>query len=136
MENDTLEILTSPNIDSGCINHFGMKYLWAWKKWLQRWKNTILCSNFGKFWKSDPLQVFSHQNLVEWPLVYLYSVSEKSYPAKGRKDFGLVAFGTLRIFYKNIKIFWASMFLIFGQNQLKNVLNFSPKIRHMFYIFP
>ena len=61
-------------------------------------KNTILCSDFGKFWKSGPLQAVAHQNLVKWPLVYLYSVSEKSYPARGRKDIGLVAFGMTLIF--------------------------------------
>ena len=63
------------------------------KNCLKDGKNTILCSDFGKFWKSGLLQAVAHQNLGKWPLVYLYSVSEKSYPARGRKDIGLVAFG-------------------------------------------
>ena len=63
------------------------------KNGLKDGKNEILCIDFGRFWKSGPLQAVAHQNLGKWPLIYPYSVSGKSYPARGRKDIGLVAFG-------------------------------------------
>ena len=64
------------------------------KNCLKVGKISFLCSNFGQIWKSAILQAVAHQNLVKWPLVYLKSFSKKSYPARPRKDFGLVAFDT------------------------------------------
>ena len=86
------------------------------KNCLKVGKIMILCSGFGKFWKSAILQAVAHQNLVKWPLAYLYYISEKSYPARGGKDivtlwplvwpFNLDALGQI-IFLKHCK--WKKM---------------------------
>ena len=40
-------------------------------------KIMILCSNFGKFWKSASLQAVAHQNLQKHSLVCMYALGKK-----------------------------------------------------------